>query len=100
MRQKHILLALAFVFVLAGLSTVAGDSSLQPTTILPEGSSAALSDLTPFDVSTVWTEGTGSQIVDVVVDNFDADPLDDEVAVVTQNGTLFLFDSDSALLWR
>ncbi|MHA2142368.1 MAG: hypothetical protein ACXADF_14110, partial [Candidatus Thorarchaeota archaeon] len=99
MRPKHILLTLAFVFILAGLSTAAGDPSLQPAMILPEGGSATLSDLTPFDVSEVWTESTGSLVVDIVVDNFDADALD-EVAVVTENGTLYLYDSDSTLLWR
>jgi hypothetical protein len=68
MRHRHILLALAFVFIMAGLSTVAGNPSVQPTAILQRGGSAALSDLTPFDVAEVWTQATGSQVVDVVVD--------------------------------
>ncbi|MFX0044758.1 MAG: hypothetical protein ACFE8Z_02830, partial [Candidatus Hermodarchaeota archaeon] len=98
MKPYQLLLALTFVCILVGLQTVAGDPSMQSTWILPEQESASLSDLTPFDTAVVWSENIGSQVLGVSVADYDGDDRD-EVAAITQNGTLVLYNEDGILQW-
>ncbi|MHA2150067.1 MAG: hypothetical protein ACXAAN_15580 [Candidatus Thorarchaeota archaeon] len=102
MKTYHVIIALLVVCGLAGLQVQMTDTGMQPVTITsPQVQQVphSIAEIAPFDTAIVWSTTTGNQVVDVVVDNFDAD-VRDEVAVIAQNGSLFLFDDDSSLLWR
>ncbi|TFG29283.1 hypothetical protein EU528_09880, partial [Candidatus Thorarchaeota archaeon] len=99
MKPYQAIIALVFVCVLAGVSIQATGPGTQPITVLSPESPNSLAEIAPFDTALVWSTTTGSQVNDIVVDNFDADAYD-EVAVIAQNGSLFLFDEDSTLLWQ
>ncbi|MHA2434003.1 MAG: hypothetical protein ACXADO_12300, partial [Candidatus Thorarchaeota archaeon] len=98
MKPSQLLLALTFVCILVGLQTVAGDPSMHPAMILPEQGSASLADFTPFDTAVAWSENLGSQVLDISMADFDGDARD-EVAAITQNGTLVLYNEDGTLEW-
>ncbi|MHA2353194.1 MAG: hypothetical protein ACXABX_08755, partial [Candidatus Thorarchaeota archaeon] len=102
MKTYHVIIALLVVCALAGLQMQATDTGLQPVVITsPQVQQVphSIAEIAPFDTAIVWSTTTGNQVVDVVVDNFDAD-VRDEVAVIVQNGSLFLFDDNSDLLWK
>jgi hypothetical protein len=102
MKIYHVIIALLVVCALAGLQFQMTNTGLQPVTITkPQVQQVpySIAEISPFDTALVWSTTTGNQVVEVVVDNFDAD-VRDEVAVITNNGTLFLFDDNSTLLWK
>ena len=99
MKPYQAIIALAFVCILAGISIQGTGPGMIPATIVNPESPNTLAEIAPFDTALVWSTTTGSQVNDIVVDNFDADAFD-EVAVIDQNGTLYLFDEDSTLLWQ
>ncbi|TFH08265.1 MAG: hypothetical protein E4H14_06765 [Candidatus Thorarchaeota archaeon] len=99
MKPYQAIIALVFVCVLAGVSVRATGPGMIPITVLSPESPNMLAEIAPFETALVWSTTSGSQVNDIVVDNFDADAYE-EVAVITQNGTLFLFDEDSTLLWK
>ncbi|MDH4215127.1 MAG: hypothetical protein OEV85_14520, partial [Candidatus Thorarchaeota archaeon] len=101
MRAYYAIIALVFVCVIAGVSsqTLTVDPGTKPAIIQSPQGQYSLAEIVPFSTAIVWSTTTGNQVVDVVVDNFDSDP-NDEVATISQNGTLSLFDDDATLLWR
>ncbi|TFG31440.1 hypothetical protein EU527_12490, partial [Candidatus Thorarchaeota archaeon] len=99
MKPYHAILALVFVCALAGISIQATQPGHQPALVMSPYSPHSVAEITPFDTALVWSIATGNQVVDIIVDNFDSDARD-EVAVITQNGTLFLFDDDATLIWK
>jgi len=99
MKTYQAIIALAFVCLIAGISIQGTDPGLQPFTVVSPQDTNTIAEIAPFDTALVWSTTVGSQVNDIVVDNFDADA-NDEVAVIAQNGTLFLFDEDSTLLWQ
>ncbi|NHI90264.1 MAG: hypothetical protein EAX87_12130, partial [Candidatus Thorarchaeota archaeon] len=102
MKTYHVIIALLVVCAVAGMQVQTSNTGVHPVTITnPQVQQVphALAEIAPFDTAIVWSTSVGNQVVDLVVDNFDADSRD-EVAVITQNGTLFLLDDNSTLLWR
>jgi len=97
MKTYHVIIALLLVCALAGFSAQMTNTSLQPVAITSQQVQQvqqvphSIAEIAPFDTAIVWSTTTGNQVVDVVVDNFDAD-VRAEVAVIVQNGSLFLFD--------
>ncbi|MHA1929256.1 MAG: hypothetical protein ACTSV2_11840, partial [Candidatus Thorarchaeota archaeon] len=94
MKLYQMLIGVAFVVVILGLqvpvTTNTGGQFLDD----PLNRHMAISDLTPYEIALVWSNATGSQIVDVVTGNFDGDSRT-EVAVITQNGTLVIYDDNN-----
>ncbi|RLI54107.1 MAG: hypothetical protein DRO87_10655, partial [Candidatus Thorarchaeota archaeon] len=99
MKTYHIVLALLFACAIAGIQMQPTDTDVLPSITITPQAPHAMAEIAPFDTAVVWSTTTGSQIVDLVVANFDGDA-DDEVAVITQNGSLYLFNESSSLLWK
>ncbi|MCK4568602.1 MAG: PQQ-like beta-propeller repeat protein, partial [Candidatus Thorarchaeota archaeon] len=99
MKTYQAIIALLFVCFLAGVSIQGTGPGSIPVTVLSPESPHTVAEIAPFDTALVWSTTVGMQVNDIVVDNFDSDAYD-EVAVIAQNGTLFLFDEDSTLLWQ
>ncbi|RLI60997.1 MAG: hypothetical protein DRO93_05480, partial [Candidatus Thorarchaeota archaeon] len=75
------------------LQSPSGDPTVQ--ILGPHDGPADPAAIAPFETAVVWSNSTGSQIVGVVTGNLDTDS-NDEVAAITQNGSLFLFDERGA----
>ncbi len=99
MKPYHLILGLVIVCALVGMQTTAGDASMDLAAFELGRMPLHLSDIAEFEIAEAWTNTTGAQVIDLVVDNFDADA-NDEVAVLTANGSLYLFDDDGTLLWQ
>ena len=99
MKPYHAILALVFVCALAGISIQATQTGHQPALVMSPYSPHSVAEIAPFDIALVWSSTIGSQVIDIIIDNFDSDA-NQEVAVITLNGTLFLFDENSTLLWK
>ncbi|TFF67067.1 hypothetical protein EU520_01700, partial [Candidatus Thorarchaeota archaeon] len=99
MKRYHVILTLAVACVIFFLSSPASDPVLrerlgpQPVAVME---TAAIS---PFDTALVWSNNTGAQVNGISVAEFDTDGYD-ETAVVTQNGTLYLFEEDGVKAWQ
>ena len=99
MKPYHLILGLVIVCALVGMQTTAGTTSMDLAAFELGRMPLHLSDIAEFGIAEAWTNTTGAQVIDLVVDNFDADA-NDEVAVLTANGTLYLFDDNGTLLWQ
>ncbi|MHA1934065.1 MAG: hypothetical protein ACW97A_02170, partial [Candidatus Thorarchaeota archaeon] len=93
MKPYQIFLAIVFVCVFVGLQTPMGSPYYHPAGVEPDSAPMFVADIAAFETALVWSNNTGSQIVEIIIDNFDLDPRD-EVAVITQNGTLVIFDDN------
>ena len=99
MKPYQAIIALVFVCIMAGINIQGTGPGVQPVIVLTPEPPISLAEIAPFDTALVWSTTTGSQVNDIVVANFDGD-LYEEVAVIAQNGSLFLFDEDSTLIWK
>ena len=99
MKSHYLILAVIGIFVVFfGLQTIGGEIRSEIEYNGSPNDSIIVADLIPYEISLVWTNNTNNQIIDFVAGNFDSDA-QEEVAVVTQNGTLYLFDNDGSRIW-
>ena len=98
MKSYHLILTIITFVVFFGINALSEEVEPVLGYIDVSEESFVVADLIPYEISLVWSNTTENQLVDFVIGNFDSD-IRDEVAAVSQNGTLFLFDEDGSIKW-
>ncbi|TFG09343.1 hypothetical protein EU538_05355, partial [Candidatus Thorarchaeota archaeon] len=99
MKRYHVVLALAVACVIFCLSSPASDPVLRDGLGPKPMRGMETAAISPFDTALVWSNNTGAQVNDIAVAEFDTDGYD-ETAVITQNGTLYMFEQDGVKAWQ